>query len=192
MNVKTILSVVVLLNVGFGGFAHATPIKWTLSGVTFNDGGTASGSFFFDAATNAFSSVSITTTPGTAFAGTSYSSLYPGIPLPAATYPGFITNFYPGTKINEYNMSLALTSAMTSTGGTRTILTGPSSPAGEYVCLLETCAFSPSGPPGVFKYRSIIAGSITAPVSVVPIPAAVWLFGSALGVMGVMRRKATS
>ncbi len=28
--------------------------------------------------------------------------------------------------------------------------------------------------------------------AVVPIPAAVWLFGSALGVMGWMRRKATS
>lgn len=29
-------------------------------------------------------------------------------------------------------------------------------------------------------------------VSVVPIPAAMWLFGSALGLMGVMRRKISS
>ncbi len=45
--------------------ASATPVIWTLHGVTFTDGGTASGSFIYDSDTNTYSSVNITTTPGT-------------------------------------------------------------------------------------------------------------------------------
>ena len=50
-------------------FALADGITWNLSGVTFDDGGAASGSFVYDAPTNTFSAIDITTTPGSAFAG---------------------------------------------------------------------------------------------------------------------------
>lgn len=52
---------------------HADPISWTLENLAFTDGGTATGSFIFDADTNAYSSVDITTSPGTSFAGASYT-----------------------------------------------------------------------------------------------------------------------
>lgn len=44
--------------------AQAVPIQWTLNGVTFTDGGTASGTFVYDAATNTYSNINITTTAG--------------------------------------------------------------------------------------------------------------------------------
>ena len=44
-------------------------------------------------------------------------------------------------------------------------------------------AYFPGGPAG--------SGLVAGP-GVVPVPAAVWLFGSALGLMGVMRRKISS
>lgn len=53
--------------------AHATPVVWYLSGVTFDDGGTASGSFTYDADTTTYSAISISTTAGsTITTGNSY------------------------------------------------------------------------------------------------------------------------
>jgi hypothetical protein len=50
----------------------AAPITYALVGVTFDDGGTASGSFTFDPATNTFTNVNITTTTGSARSGAVY------------------------------------------------------------------------------------------------------------------------
>lgn len=47
--------------------ANAMPITWNLQGVTFNDGGTASGSFVYDADTSMYSSINIQTTGSLAF-----------------------------------------------------------------------------------------------------------------------------
>ncbi len=57
--------------------ASADGITWSLSGVTFDDGGTASGSFVYDAVTNTVSAVNIVTTAGTTFGGTTYTALGP-------------------------------------------------------------------------------------------------------------------
>ena len=48
----------------FSASANATPVDWYLSGVTFTDGGTASGSFTYDADTSTYSAISISTTAG--------------------------------------------------------------------------------------------------------------------------------
>ena len=42
----------------------ATPITWTLSGVTFGNGSTASGKFVYDSDTNTFSSININVSNG--------------------------------------------------------------------------------------------------------------------------------
>ena len=55
------------------GSAAAAPVTWTLDGVAFDDGGTASGSFVYDAATNTYSAISITTTAGSSRPGASYA-----------------------------------------------------------------------------------------------------------------------
>jgi hypothetical protein len=64
------------------GTATAVPIKWTLSGITFLDGGTVTGTFVYDADTNTYSSVSIITTatnPPTAgfVPGATYTAPHP-------------------------------------------------------------------------------------------------------------------
>lgn len=55
--------------------ASADGASWTLSGVTFNDSGTASGSFSYNALTNTYSSIDITTSATSVFAGATYTSL---------------------------------------------------------------------------------------------------------------------
>jgi hypothetical protein len=52
---------------------------------------------------------------------------------------------------------------------------------GEGFCLNASCTQAVVGP----ELREFISGSITA----VPIPTAVWLFGSAMAGLGWMRRK---
>jgi hypothetical protein len=51
------------------------PVTRNLSGVTFGEGGTASGSFVFDSSTNTYSSINITTTSGSTLTGTTYNGL---------------------------------------------------------------------------------------------------------------------
>lgn len=58
--------------------AWGIPAQWFLSGVTFDDGGTAQGSFIFDPATGTFSSVNITTTTGSTRAGATYKFISGG------------------------------------------------------------------------------------------------------------------
>ena len=53
--------------------ASANPILWSLVGVTFDDGGTATGSFVYDADTNTYSNIFITTTAASAFGGATYT-----------------------------------------------------------------------------------------------------------------------
>jgi hypothetical protein len=87
--------------------ASANPILWNLVGVTFDDGGTASGSFVYDADTNTYSNISITTTAGSEFGGATYtlindiadaptaSGIYLVTSLPATPgLPGLIMGFF--------------------------------------------------------------------------------------------------
>ncbi len=68
--------------------AQAVPVTYILQGVTFNDGGTASGSFVYDDATNTYSNVNITTTPGAPPLGATYKFT---IFAPSATNVGLVT-----------------------------------------------------------------------------------------------------
>jgi len=53
--------------------ASGFPIAYSLVGVQFDDGGTASGTFIFDPATGLYSNVNITTTNGSARTGATYA-----------------------------------------------------------------------------------------------------------------------
>jgi hypothetical protein len=54
--------------------ANASTIDWTLSGVTFDDGGTASGTFSTDSTSGSVTAFDITTTAGTSLPGFLYDS----------------------------------------------------------------------------------------------------------------------
>src|SRR5260370_29492460 len=61
--------------------ANAVSLTYNLSGVTFSDSGTASGSFQYDAVTNAYSNVSIITTNGGSRSGATFNSESGGVSL---------------------------------------------------------------------------------------------------------------
>jgi hypothetical protein len=62
------------------GSAYAIPLTWTLSGVVFTDGGTASGSFVYDFDSNQYSSINVVTTSGAAISGATYTFLDNAVP----------------------------------------------------------------------------------------------------------------
>ena len=86
--------------------AQATPIIWYLSNVTFTGGGMASGSFTYDASTNTYSAINISTTGGS---------------LPATTYTADSIGLASGLALTEglnRNWLLAFSSPLTNGGGT--------------------------------------------------------------------------
>src|SRR5262245_48383690 len=112
--VVPVFVVLVTLIAMFAQPVHADPIVWTLQGVTFDTGATATGSFTYDAATNNYQNVSISVT-GSGF-------------LTAKTYPA-ISDFIFGATANNLSfiqpllrgqrtLSLTFLSPLTDTGGT--------------------------------------------------------------------------
>jgi hypothetical protein len=60
--------------------AQAAPVTWLVSGFGFDDGGTLSGSFVFDAAVGSYSDIHLTTTAGGNAAGATYGDPFPRSP----------------------------------------------------------------------------------------------------------------
>src|ERR1035438_9154092 len=90
------------------------PHTWYLSGAQFGDGGTATGSFVYDANNGVVSAISVTTTQGSSFAGARYA---------AASQNGFCTAtvfLVPQSGLTSYPTLLLVwsTSANLNTGGT--------------------------------------------------------------------------
>lgn len=184
---RAVFSMVAVLALGVVSPAYASPVQWTLQNVTFSDGGTASGSFVFDADTNIYSAISVTTTAGSVLEGRSFAALITDVgttasqvgiaPVPSATVAGLPV------------LLLKFSTALTNDGGTSNLVLGtyttffPAQGSYEAVCVVNGVCGTPIP---LSNIRLLTAGSIMA----VPIPAAFWLFGSALGLMGIMRRKA--
>jgi len=126
--------------------AQAAPVQYTLSGVTFSDTATASGSFQYDAATNTYSNVNITTT-GATRAGETYNSVSSGF---AGDSGGVLLVTTPGSQAGLPGLSLLFSPVLPGTAGTAS-LTGQ-----EANCSDSGCE-APSG-----TIRSIAAGSVTA------------------------------
>ena len=61
-----------VLCAGFATAASATPLLWTLNGLVFDDGGTASGSFVYDADSHHFSAINLATTAGSILPGATF------------------------------------------------------------------------------------------------------------------------
>src|SRR5262245_28040283 len=72
---RLIAFLAVLASLGFARSGYATPMLFTLTGVTFNDAATATGSFVFDPTTGNFGTFLITTTTSVSNTGSTYSSL---------------------------------------------------------------------------------------------------------------------
>lgn len=182
---KKLIALMLLLGCGS---ASAIPVTWTLDSVSFSNGDAVSGSFVYDANTNTYSDISIVSNFYGPVTYTGENPLYydvgggdpygPDIDDPLTDFSdtgmtlaaGY--TFFGGTYQKE--LTLAFGTALTNAGGTVALVPAVSNER-LYVDVVQDYAES----------RTLVSGVITA----VPIPAAVWLFGSALAGLGWFRRR---
>jgi len=148
----------VLLNAGGGQSippppgGAPNPVVWYLSGVRFSDGGTASGSFVFDANNYQYSAINITTTAGSAAAGAHYAAWDPGnatIEWGVLAVPTAGLADYTGVPLLEIVTNTLFTNA----GGTIPLTLGGASM--ETTCNTACDALFPT------PVRTVISGSLT-------------------------------
>ena len=154
--------------------AFATPIEWDIN-FTLSDGATGSGSFYYDQDSNSYTGISITTTAGEApFNGETFEYLMPSNQSSAAAL--FLVSDLPGDLTGVPGMYFILNGSLIDPSGTYQIIEGFESFCADFYCNDNAS-----------ELREIYSGTVTA--SAVPVPAAVWLFGSALAGLGWVRRK---
>jgi len=176
MTFRALIAVpLLLLFLAIPSIALADGVTWNLTGVTFDDSGTASGSFVYDAVTNTVSSISIMTTPGTTFTSTTtYTALNPGTsPLPNDIV--FVANTS-GNLTGTMLLDMELVTSLTASGGTVGL-----SPllAFEGVCADAGCTAAADTP-----FRYITAGEVTG--TAIPEPSALLLLGMGLACLAFM------
>ena len=135
---------------------HAAPVTWYLNGVTFSDGSRAVGSFVYDNFTGLYTSINITTTPGTSV--TPLSAKVTDVHFtaqgltPHPTLVNFWTDANPVAGITGM-LQLGFTNSLSAGGGTIPLDLG----SYESVCPNTICQAALVG-----SIISLTAGSVTA------------------------------
>jgi hypothetical protein len=173
--------------------ASAAPVLWELSGVTFLDGvATATGSFVFDAATNAVSAVNITTDPGPGFTCSDPPTCSAFSPvLGAFAGATFDLGFAPSAGLvitvrsadlpdltGSTVFQMVFSSPLTDAGGTIPLV---SNAFGEYICTAPSC--------DTFDIATDVFRTMSGSVTAVPEPATVTLLVLGGAVSALVRRR---
>lgn len=177
MKLRPALAPLLILAALFATDVQAVPLVWSLVDAEFDDGGLASGSFVYDASTNTFSAVNITTTAGSTLGGATYTTLLFG----DQTGAGLVTGG--GDLTGTPLLGLVFQPVLTNAGGIVSLvdLFFPSASSFESVCDDAVCFGA------TFGRQFIDGGLVSSPV---PVPAAAWLFAGALGALPLLRRRA--
>src|SRR5688572_18672087 len=162
--------------------AHALLIRWTLSGATFTDGGTASGSFLYDANSSTVTDFDVTTTAGSVLLGNHYVDLNGAFPPYPSNGFAVVIPEAPPLPPNAPFLALQFQSALSNAGGAINLLAG-----GEGFCTDSVCSA------GSYR-RGFIAGTVIGmPERVqVPEPGALSLLVLGAGALLLARRKDAS
>jgi IPTL-CTERM motif len=142
------------------GRADAAPVTFTLRGVTFQDGATASGSFDYDANTNTYSNVNITTTGGTILPGATYAFVCTPPCTnnqPTSQLALFLTTTPASDQTNQFGLGLVFAAPLTTVFKAVPLAVGV-----EATCTGTTCGALDE--PG----RVLIAGEVTLFAGPVP------------------------
>jgi hypothetical protein len=153
--------------------AAASTIDWVLSGVTFDDGGTASGTFSTDSSGDVVA-FDIATTAGTTLGGAVYDSTASNVFSSNGVYSPhsfIVSNFNTSTYVN-----FEFADALTSIGTDQLILTVGTNYA-SYEC--NMCG----------TVRGIVSGEATSEISATPLPATIPLFVTGLSAIGLLGRR---
>jgi hypothetical protein len=144
--------------------SKASPILWTLSGVTFDDGSTASGSFVFNADTDQYSSIDVITTAGSTFGAETY--LFANACCSNADQLALATSA--GSQTGLTLLFLQFFSPLTNAGGTATL-----GLVFESTCQNMDCSV------GDFPILDTSdAGTVTTSVTATPEPSSALLLGT--------------
>lgn len=157
---------------------HAGPITWTLSDVIFEDGGSASGSFTYDADGVAYTNVSITTS-GFSDGTTTFGGTYTQV-LPSFSFDRYLVvapTGVSGDLTGVLTIGFEWAQLLSNDGLTTEIVASVFSI--ESVCTNSTCLnFDTSD-------RRIASGRVSTQV---PVPATLALIGVGLAGLGWKRR----
>jgi len=147
--------------------ANAYPVEWEFQTTIFDDGGQISGSFVWDADESKATNVSIITTSGSTFSGTTYDTCQGGQCNSGSNEqtPRFIFSGAGSALFVKFDGPLS------NAGGVVSIVTG--------VCS-QSCENWRVG-----LSRNVISGQLSS----VPAPPAIWLLGSALFGLGWLRNQ---
>lgn len=149
----------------FAGMASAGPVTWSLVNTSFDDGGTASGFFVFNADTNNILDWELITTAGSMLGPFQYGPGDSSAGVFSGVFEFWSNQLFPGCcgfLENRYLM-LSFATPLTNAGGTVTLTPGQVGQLGGDECL--NCD----------PYRLITAGSVTAPAAGIPEPGSLFL-----------------
>lgn len=168
--------------------AAANPVTWTLAGVSWTDGTTATGSFVYDADTDTFSGLNMTTSGGSIVPATnSWVFNVAGLPSSESNASG-IVGFQAVDPASADETGASLVS-LYSTGSSLLTNAGGTIPLDFLLiatCLDATCASYNNALPFSFDGSGAFA---TLQTSGVPEPLTLSIFGSGLAGAVAMRRR---
>lgn len=162
-------------------------LTWTLDGVTFHDGATATGTFDYDAVTSTYSNIDITVT------GFVNSQVYGALDSDPYTYnsPDILPQSTSDLLVFVEQISTPDASSDCFGYCRRTMLisfeSNLTSLGGTIAVDLNVLSFERLEAVFNNDEHIIIGGAVSAVA--VPVPAAAWLFGTALGILGWSGRK---